>query len=240
MMPTHHVAAGSTDCAANRMLLVLLVRGELVYHPRIHLNIRSSNLAAFHDLRSLCVPGDICNNRKGCIIRRFLACVSSTATDSGGTDFPANDPSGTGVQIMGLAVITASCAEVSNPANPAENIRKWKLVVGAPMVLTVLVYAVADRSKFQGYSSAASAPLSSFGDGSFGIAEFDELLDEWSPQHWFYVCRTFLSITINISSILLVLIDAVCLEVGRVFISERSRLTMLSHDVAGFRMQCWY
>ena len=141
------------------------------------------------------------------------------------------------MQVVGLAVITASCAEVSNLASPAENMRKWKIIIGAPMALTVLVYAVVDRSKFQGFSSAESAPLSNVGRGSFGIAEFGGLWDDFSPLQWFYVGRTFLSITINISSILLVLIDAVCLEVGRVCCSKRqeARCETLC-DVARFQI----
>jgi len=90
------------------------------------------------------------------------------------------------------------------------------VVIGAPMVLTLLVYAVVDRSKFEGYSSAESVPMSNMGDGSLGLVDFGGLRGEGADQDWFYVVRTFLSITINISSILLVLIDAVCLEVGRV------------------------
>ncbi len=89
------------------------------------------------------------------------------------------------------------------------------IVIGAPMILTLLVYAVADRSKFQGYSTAESAPMSNMGDGSFGLVGFGHLSGEGADQNWFYVVRTFLSITINISSILLVLVDAVCLEVDR-------------------------
>lgn len=58
--------------------------------------------------------------------------------------------------------------------------------------------------------------MSNMGDGSFGLVDFGDLSGEESDQNWFYVVRTFLSIVINISSILLVLIDAVCLEVGRV------------------------
>lgn len=84
-------------------------------------------------------------------------------------------------------------------------------VVGVPLVFTLLVYAVGDRTKFTGFPSE-NAPPSNWGDGSLGVVRFSEIWDA-PTQHWFYIARTFLSITINISSILLVLVDAVCLEV---------------------------
>lgn len=114
-------------------------------------------------------------------------------------------------QILGLAIITASCSKVSDAANV---VKKWIFVTLAPILLTMLVYAVGDRSKFQGYSTAENAPLSNWGDGTFGIANFAELVADTPNQHWFYVIRLIFSITINVSSVLLVLIDAVCLEVG--------------------------
>lgn len=116
-----------------------------------------------------------------------------------------------GTKLLGLAIITASCSKASNAAN---NKKKWICVTLAPTILTMLVYAVSDRSKFQGYSSAHDTPLSNWSDGSFGLAEFGELFGGSPRPHWFYVIRLIFSITINISSVLLVLIDAVCLEVG--------------------------
>lgn len=113
---------------------------------------------------------------------------------------------------MGLAIITASCARVSDTAH---NTKKWIFIILAPVMLTMLVYSVGDRSKFQGYSSAENAPCSSWGSGSFGVADFTEFFADSPKQNWFYVIRLIFSITINVSSILLVLIDAVCLEVGR-------------------------
>lgn len=116
-----------------------------------------------------------------------------------------------GTKLLGLAIITASC---SKPSDPATNKKMWIVIILAPMILTMLAYAVGDRSKFQGYSSAESAPLSNWGDGSFGLVNFGEILADVPNQHWLYVMRLIFSITINVSSILLVLIDAVCLEVG--------------------------
>lgn len=111
--------------------------------------------------------------------------------------------------MVGLAIITAAFAKVSNSDN---NTRKWMWIIGLPMVLTVLVYAVVDRSKFQGYSLAEKAPLSNWRGGSMGTLDFSTFGN--APQkHWFYIIRMFVSIVINISSILLVLIDAVCLNV---------------------------
>lgn len=116
-----------------------------------------------------------------------------------------------GTKIVGLAIITASCGRVSDPAS---NMKKWLWVILAPMALTMLVYAVGDRSKFQGYSSVENAPLSNWSNGSFGVADFSDFFDDVPNQHWFYVIRLMCSISINVSSILLILIDAVCLEVG--------------------------
>ncbi|CAM9405360.1 unnamed protein product [Ectocarpus sp. 4 AP-2014] len=110
--------------------------------------------------------------------------------------------------VIGLAIITAAFAKVSNSDN---TMRKWMWIVGLPMVSTVLVYAVVDRSKFQGYSLAEKGPLSNWRSGSVGTLDFSAFGN--APQkHWFYVIRMFFSIVINISSILLVLIDAVCLN----------------------------
>lgn len=111
-------------------------------------------------------------------------------------------------QVVGLAtILAASCMDFcSNKA------KKWAVVGGVPMLFTAMIFVVIDRSKFQGYASAEHAPLSNWGGGSFGAVDFSKLWE--SPmQHWFYVVRTFFSVTINISSILLVLIDAVCLQV---------------------------
>lgn len=114
-------------------------------------------------------------------------------------------------QIVGLAIITASCSKSSGAADVT---KKWMFVILAPTILTILVYAVGDRSKFQGYATAENTPLSNWGDGSFGMASFDGFLSHIPNEHWFYVVRLIFSITINVSSVLLVLIDAVCLEVG--------------------------
>lgn len=75
-----------------------------------------------------------------------------------------------------------------------------------------MVYAIVDHSKFEGYSSAEHPPLSNWSGGTFGILSFYAL---WAaPYHQgFYIIRLFVSITFNVCSILLVLIDAVCLEV---------------------------
>eukprot|EP00752_Nemacystus_decipiens_P012202 g10818.t1 len=109
--------------------------------------------------------------------------------------------------VVGLLTVTAACCTTSDSAKTI----KWTLVVGAPTVFTALVYAVIDRSMFEGYSSSEQAPLSNWGNGSFGAMSFFEL---WAaPYHQaFYIVRMIISITLNICSILLVLIDAVCLE----------------------------
>lgn len=65
---------------------------------------------------------------------------------------------------------------------------------------------------------AENAPLSNWVDGSFGLAGFGLFLGDTPSQHWFYVVRMILSITIVLTclySVLIALIDAVCLEVGR-------------------------
>ena len=80
------------------------------------------------------------------------------------------------------------------------------------MVVTAAVYAVLDRSKFQGYSSAENIPLSNWHGGSFGLVDFYAFFDD-PEQYTLYAVRTFLSVVINISSVLLVLIDTVCLQV---------------------------
>ena len=88
------------------------------------------------------------------------------------------------------------------------------LVVGVPLALNTLVYAMFDRSKFQGYNDLDRPPLSGWGAGSFGAVDFSRLF-EAPGEYLFSVVRTFMSVVINICSILLVLIDAVCLEVRR-------------------------
>lgn len=75
----------------------------------------------------------------------------------------------------------------------------------------MLVYAMTDRTKFEDFSSE-NTPLSNMGEGSLGVVSFSEIWDA-PKQHCFYIVRMVVSITINISSILLVLIDAVCLAV---------------------------
>lgn len=112
--------------------------------------------------------------------------------------------------------------------------KKWMLVILSPMMLTMLVYAVGDRSKFQGYSSAANAPLSNWGDGTFGVADFSNVLPNAPNQHWFFIIRLIFSITINVSSVLLVLIDAVCLEV-RQLSSQVGMVPILKGRQWGFR-----
>lgn len=81
-----------------------------------------------------------------------------------------------------------------------------------PLALTVAVYAIIDMSKFQGYSSEDGMPLSHWRDGSLGLVDFSALLDA-PGSYSLYVVRTSLSIVINISSVLLVLVDTVCLQV---------------------------
>ncbi|CAN0022943.1 unnamed protein product [Ectocarpus sp. 6 AP-2014] len=109
--------------------------------------------------------------------------------------------------IVGFGIITAACGKAAQE----KQLKKWMHVLGVPMVITVAVYAVLDRSKFQGYSLADHPPLSNWGTGAFGTINFSELR-ETPRKYWFYISRTFLSVTINVSSILLILIDAVCLE----------------------------
>ncbi|CBJ33435.1 putative transporter [Ectocarpus siliculosus] len=109
--------------------------------------------------------------------------------------------------IVGFGIITAACGK----AAPEKQLKKWMHVLGVPMVITVAIYAVLDRSKFQGYSLADHPPLSNWGMGAFGTINFSELR-ETPRKYWFYISRTFLSVNINVSSILLILIDAVCLE----------------------------
>lgn len=107
-------------------------------------------------------------------------------------------------------MITASSVKLP----PALVGLKWVLVVGVPLVLTMLVYAVIDRSMFRGYSTAPSSPLSNWSESSVGMVDFSEL---WKAPaiYVFYIIRTWFSIVINISSILLIIIDAVCLEVRK-------------------------
>lgn len=112
------------------------------------------------------------------------------------------------LQVVGLATVSAACCTTSDGSKA----KKWAFVVGAPTVLTALVYATIDQSKFEGYSSADQPPLSNWGGGSFGLLSFFEL---WASSYHqgVYVIRLVVSITLHICSILLVLIDSVCLEV---------------------------
>lgn len=80
------------------------------------------------------------------------------------------------------------------------------------MVLTMLVYAADDPSKFQGYRSAEIASLS-WGTASFGAIDFSEIRKH-QRRYWLYTVRTFLSVVVNIPSVLLMLIDGVSLEVS--------------------------
>ncbi|CAM9353417.1 unnamed protein product [Ectocarpus sp. 12 AP-2014] len=109
--------------------------------------------------------------------------------------------------IVGFGIVTAACGT----AAPEKQLKKWMYVLGVPMIITIAVYAALDRSKFQGYSLADHPPLSNWGMGAFGTINFAELREK-PRKYWFYVSRTFLSVNINVSSILLILIDAVCLE----------------------------
>lgn len=120
---------------------------------------------------------------------------------------PPNGTIWTRAQIVGLVVITVACTDVSSSIS---NVKKWLYAVAVPWVFTLLVYAATDRTKFEGFPSEET-PLSNWRDGSFGVVSFDEIWDA-PGQHCFYILRMFFSIVINISSILLVLIDAVCLE----------------------------
>lgn len=110
---------------------------------------------------------------------------------------------------MGLAVVSAACCRTSRHVKT----KKWAFVIGVPLAINILIYAALDRSKFQGYSGLERFPLSSWGAGSFGEVDFSRLGDE-PKAYLFSVIRIFLSIVINICSVMLVLIDAVCLEVG--------------------------
>lgn len=121
----------------------------------------------------------------------------------------ADGPRSVPIQVVGLATITAACCNTSDDIKT----KKWAFVVGVPLLFTTLVYAVTDQSKFQGYFFAERPPpLSNWGGGTFGVINFSEL---WAPPYHqgLFVVRMFVSITVNICSILLVLIDAVCLEV---------------------------
>lgn len=110
--------------------------------------------------------------------------------------------------MVGLAIVAAACCKAGDSRT-----RKSAFVVGAPFVLTTLAYAVFDRSKFQGYSFIEHPPLSNWGAGAFGAADFSKLWDE--PRLYLYVFRATISIAINISSILFVLVDAVSLQVSQ-------------------------
>lgn len=112
-------------------------------------------------------------------------------------------------QIIGLAIITAAFSFTAHQSIT----KRFVCIVGIPVAVTMLVYAVTDRSKFHGFSSEDEfEPLSNWRGGSFGVVDFSQL---WKApvRHGFYIVRVFSSVTINICSILLVLIDAVCLEV---------------------------
>lgn len=122
---------------------------------------------------------------------------------------------------VGLAVITAA----STTTSPRLATKKWVYVLGVPTFVTVVVYAVVDRSNFQGYASAENTPLSNWRGGSFGLVDFFATSD-YPGQYTFYVVRTFLSIVINISSVLVVLIDTVCLQVRRCCSSGTASIPM--------------
>ncbi|CAM9606327.1 unnamed protein product, partial [Choristocarpus tenellus] len=102
---------------------------------------------------------------------------------------------------LGLLIITGSC--ISWPTR-----QKWPLLVGIPIAVTTIVYAVFDRSKFEGYSSFS--PLSEWSNGTMGLISFNGFLE--TGFYWIYILRTSFSIVINVSSILLILVDAICLQ----------------------------
>ncbi|CAM9293468.1 unnamed protein product [Discosporangium mesarthrocarpum] len=104
--------------------------------------------------------------------------------------------------IMGLLVVTFSCI-------PWTSKYKWHLVVGIPILITMVAYAISDESKFDGYQSGT--PLSDWDAGTVGALSFGEVTKD--PFNFgFYIVRTSVSIVINVSSILLVLLDAICLQ----------------------------
>lgn len=145
-------------------------------------------------------------------------------------------------QIVGLVTVSIACCTTPDGAKT----KKWAFVVGAPTVFTAVVYAVIDRSKFEGYSSAEYPPLSNWSNGSFGLRNFSEF---WAtPDRGFYVVRLFVSITLNICSILLVQIDAVCLEVRGLRVvrvascasrrSQTARFTIALHNRTSCPQKC--
>ncbi|CAM9641402.1 unnamed protein product [Choristocarpus tenellus] len=102
---------------------------------------------------------------------------------------------------LGLLIVTGSCISWSSRS-------KWPLIVGLPIAITLIVYAIFDRSKFEGYSS--SSPLSKWSEGTAGTISFREISGYGS--YWFYILRISFSIVINVTSILLILMDALCLQ----------------------------
>lgn len=122
------------------------------------------------------------------------------------TIYPTTD-----VKAVGLAVV----AFASMTASPQFTAHKWTYVLVVPLALTVAVYAINDTSKFKGYSAVERFPLSNWKGGSFGLLDVYALFDDPS-SYALYTVRTFLSIVVNVASILLVLIDTVCLEVRRI------------------------
>lgn len=87
----------------------------------------------------------------------------------------------------------------------------------------MLVYAIVDVSKFRGYDEEEHRPLSNWGSSTWVAVDFSEILK--NPERCtFYVLRMTLSVLINISSILLIIIDAVCLVVSGVVRCILSRI----------------
>lgn len=95
---------------------------------------------------------------------------------------------------------------------PAYTTRIWIYMVVSSTSLTVLVYAAFDRTKFEGYLNSESHPLSSWSRGTYGLVDFFEI-KKFPGLYSFYILRTCLSIIINVSSVLIVLIDSMCLKV---------------------------
>ena len=115
-------------------------------------------------------------------------------------------------------------------APPQLTAYKWIYVLVVPLALTVAVYAIVDTSKFQGYSSEERLPLSNWKGGTFWLVDVSAFLD--APKTYaLYIVRMILSIVINISSILLVLIDTVCLQV-RIIKHNYKRMRVSNFDTA--------
>lgn len=152
--------------------------------------------------------------RPDCVICATYLVMTNTITIATNTNTNDNNNDNDKTQRVkkgiGLAVVTAACTKLPRDYDR----KKWLFIVGAPLVLTTIAYASGDRSKFQGYSTASDAPLSSWRYTTLQAINFHDF--ENAPgKYAFYIVRMTLSVLINVSSILLILIDAVCLEVRR-------------------------